>query len=161
VNDTLKKLQVLGRAQAAVIRAQLRRSVQKLVVVAVGLVFTLLALAALNYAALAALQEHLSHAKAGLVLGLLDLLVGALLFAKGLAEVPPSEEELLAREITEMATDGLSADFDEARQEVREFMRETKQLGQVIHQLASIFGGPVAQVFKLLFGLWPRSHAKE
>lgn len=160
MNDTLRKLQVLGRAQSTVIRAQLRRSVQKLVVVAVGLVFTLLALAALNYAALAGLQEHMSPAAAGLVLGLLDLVVGALLFAKGLAEHPPTEEELLAREITEMATDGLSADFDEAREEVRDFMRETKQLGQVIHQVASIFGGPVAQVFKLLFGLWPRPGAK-
>jgi len=160
LNDTLKKLQVLGRAQAAVIRAQLRRSVQKLVVVAVGLVFTLLALAALNYAALAALQEHLSAAQSGLVLGLFDLLVGALLFAKGLAEHPPGEEELLAREITEMATDGLSADFDEARQEVRDFMRDTRQMGQVIHQVASIIGGPVAQVIKVIFGLWPRSGSK-
>lgn len=160
MNDTLKKLQVLGRAQAAVIRAQLRRSVQKLVVVAVGLVFTLLALAALNYAALAALQEHLSAAQSGLVLGLFDLLVGALLFAKGLAEHPPGEEELLAREITEMATDGLSADFDEARQEVRDFMRDTRQMGQVIHQVASIIGGPVAQVIKVIFGLWPRSGSK-
>ncbi|HSC88853.1 MAG TPA: hypothetical protein VLC09_16335 [Polyangiaceae bacterium] len=152
MNDTLEKVQILGRAQAAMLRAQLRRSVQKLVVVAVGLVFALLALGSLNYAALMALQKPLGAPLAGLALGLLDLLVAAVLFAKGLAEPPPSEEEILAKQISEMATNGLSRDLDEAREELREFMRDTKQLGQVFRQVSSFLGEPVVQLLKLLFG---------
>jgi hypothetical protein len=54
MNDSLRKLQVLARAEAAILRAHLRRSIRNLVLVAVGLVFALLAVGVLNFAAYAA-----------------------------------------------------------------------------------------------------------
>jgi len=150
MNDTVKKVELLARAQAAILRVQLRRSVQSLVFVAVGLVFALLAVGVLNFAAYAALEMRLGPGRAGLIVGFVDLLLAGVLFAKGLATSPPTEEEKLAREITELATEGLSADLDEARVELGAFMKSTRRLGEIAQQVTSITGGTVAEIFKFL-----------
>jgi hypothetical protein len=150
MNDSLKKVQILARAQAAILRAQLRRSVQSLVLVAVGLVFALLAVGVLNFAAYAAVELRLGPGRAGLIVGCVDLLLAGALFAKGLAASPQSEEEKLAREITEMATEGLGAELDEARDELRAFMKSTRRLGEIAHEVTAIAGGPIAQLVKFL-----------
>lgn len=150
MNDSVKKVQILAHAQTAVLRAQLRRSVQRLMLVAVGLVFGLLAVGVLNFAAFAALEMRLGSAYAALVVGCVDLLLAGALFAKGLAQSLPSEEEALAREITEMATEGLSADLDEARSELRDFMKSTRRLGEIVQRVTSIVSSPAAELIKLV-----------
>jgi high-affinity Fe2+/Pb2+ permease len=150
MNDSLKKVQILARAQAAILRAQVRRSVQSLVLVAVGLVFALLAVGVLNFAAYAALEMRLGPGRAGLLVGCVDLLLAGGLFFKGLAASSETEEEKLAREITEMATEGLGADLDEARAELSTFMKSTRKLGEIAHHVSSIAGGPLAELIKFL-----------
>jgi hypothetical protein len=150
MNDSVKKIQILARAQTAILRAQLRRSVQSLVLVAVGLVFALLAIGVLNFAAYAALELRLGPGRAGLIVGGVDLLLAGALFVKGLAQSPPTQEEALAREITEMATEGLGADLEETRNELRDFMRSTKRLGEIVQGVTSIVSSPVAELIKLV-----------
>lgn len=150
MNNSLKKLQLLARAQAAILRAQLRRSVRSLVLVAVGLVFALLAVGVLNFAAYAAVEMRLGPGRAGLIVGCVDLLLAGALFAKGLATSPQTEEEKLALEITEVAMEGLSAELDEARDEIRGFMKSTRSLGEIVQQVTSIAGGTVAQLVRFL-----------
>lgn len=151
MNDSVKKIQILARAQTAILRAQVRRSVQSLVLVAIGLVFALLAVGVLNFASYEALALHLGPGRAGLIVGCVDLVLAGALFAKGLAQSPPTEEEALAREITEMATEGLSADLDEARSELRDFMRSTKHLGEIVQRVTSLVSGPAAELAKLVW----------
>ena len=150
MNDSVKKIQILARAQTAILRAQIRRNVQSLVLVAVGLVFALLAVGVLNFAAYAALEMRLGPGTAGLIVGCVDLLLAGALFAKGLAPSPPTEEEALAREITEMTTEGLSADLDEARNELREFMKSTRRLGEIVQRVTSLVSTPAAELIKLV-----------
>ncbi|HKO94646.1 MAG TPA: phage holin family protein, partial [Polyangiaceae bacterium] len=150
MNDSLQKMQIVARAQAAILRAQLRRSVTSLVLVAIGLVFALLAVGVLNFAAYAGVEMRLGPGPAGLIVGSVDLLLAGALFAKGLAVSPPSEEEKLAREITEMATERLSAELEEARDELRDFMKSTRKMGELAHQVASIAGGSTAELIKFL-----------
>jgi hypothetical protein len=150
MNDSLRKVQLVARAQAAILRAQVRRTVQSLVLVAVGLVFALLAVGVLNFAAYAAVEMRLGPGRAGLIVGFVDLLLAGALFVKGLAVPAPTEEETLAREITQLATEGLSAELDEAREELRAFMKSTRRLGEIAQQVTSIAGGPLAQLIKLL-----------
>jgi hypothetical protein len=150
MNDSVKKIQILARAQTAILRAQVRRNVQSLVLVAVGLVFALLAIGVLNFAAYAALEMRLGAWRAGLIVGLVDLLLAGLLFAKGLAQSPQSDEEALAREITEMATEGLSADLDDARNELRDFMKSTRGLGEVVQRVTSLVSSPALELIKLV-----------
>jgi hypothetical protein len=150
MNDSVKKIQILARAQTAILRAQIRRSVQSLVLVAVGLVFALLAVGVLNFAAYAALEMRLGPGQAGLIVGCVDLLLAGALFAKGLAQSPPSEEEALAREITEMTTEGLSSDLEEARNELREFMKSTRRLGEIVQRVTSLVSTPAAELIKLV-----------
>jgi hypothetical protein len=150
MNDSVKKIQILARAQTAILRAQLKRSVQSLVLVAVGLVFALLAIGVLNFAAYAALEMRLGAWRAGLIVGLVDLLLAGLLFAKGLTQSPASEEEALAREITEMATEGLSADLEEARNELRDFMKSTRRLGEIVQRVTSLVSSPAVELIKLV-----------
>jgi hypothetical protein len=150
MNDTIKKIELLARAQTAILRVQLRRSVQSLVFVAVGLLFALLAVGVLNFAAYAALEMRLGPGRAGLIVGCVDLLLAGALLAKGLASSAPTEEEKLAREISELATEGLSADVDEARGELRAFMKSTRGLGEIAQQVTSLTGGTVAEVLRLL-----------
>jgi hypothetical protein len=152
MNDSVKKLQILARAQAAIVRAEVRRSIQSLVLVAVALVFALLAIGVLNFAAYAALELRFGPARAGLIVGAVNLLLAGALVAKGLARSPPSEEERLAREITDMATEGLSAELDEARDELREFMKSTRRLGEIAHHVTAIVGGPVAELLRIFAG---------
>jgi hypothetical protein len=152
MNDSVKKLQILARAQAAIVRAQVRRGIQSLVLVAVALVFALLAVGVLNFAAYAALDLRIGPARAGLIVGSVDLLLAAALLAKGLAQSAQSEEERLAREITDMATEGLSAELDEARDELREFMKSTRRLGEIAHQVTAIVGSPVAELLRMFAG---------
>jgi len=149
MNDSLQKVQIVARAQAAILRAQIRRSVASLVLVAIGLVFALLAIGVLNFAAYAGVEMRLGPGPAGLIVGSVDLLLAAALFAKGLAVSPPSEEEKLAREITEMATEHLSAELDEARDELRAFMKSTRRLGEIAQQAASIASGPTAELLRI------------
>jgi hypothetical protein len=112
---------------------------------ALGIVFALLALGALNHAAYLALSSRFGPVAAGVSVGICDLLLSAALFGAGLADGKLSEEERLAAEITQMATEGLSDDFDLAREEVREFMTHTRRIGEVAHTIASFFGGPLAR----------------
>jgi len=150
MNDSVKKLQIVARAQATLLRAQLRRSVQSLVLVAIGLVFALLAVGVLNFAAYEALALRLGPGLGGLVVGFIDLLLAGALFSKGLAPSPLTEEEKLAQEITDMATEGLSAELDEVRDEFRDFMQSTRRLGEIAQQVTSIVSGPAAQLFRIL-----------
>jgi len=150
MNDSVKKIQVLVRAQSAVLRLQVRRSVQSLVLVAVGLVFALLAVGVLNFAGYAALEMRFGPGRAGLIVGCIDLVLAGVLFAKGLAQSPPTEEEALAREITEMATEGLGADLDEARNELREFMTSTRRLGEIVQRVTSIVSSPAVDLIKFV-----------
>jgi hypothetical protein len=106
--------------------------------------------AVLNFAGYEALEIRLGPGRAGLIVGCVDLLLAGALFVKGLAESPATEEEALAREITEMATDGLSADVDAARNELRDFMKSTKRLGEIVQGVTSIVSGPAAELIKLV-----------
>jgi hypothetical protein len=150
MNDYFKKLQILAHAQTAVLRAQARRSVQSLVLVAIGLVFGLLAVGVLNFSAFAALEMRLGTWRAALIVGCVDLLLAGALFAKGLARSSPTEEEALAREITQMVTEGLSADLDEARNELRDFMKSTRTLGEIVQRVTAIVSSPATELIKLV-----------
>ncbi len=158
MNDSVRKIQILARAQTAILRVQLRRSVQSLVLVAVGLVFALLAIAVLNFAGYEALAVRLGPGRAGLIVGCIDLVLAAALFAKGLAQSAPTEEEALAREITDMATEGLSADLEATRSELRDFMKSTRRLGELVHDVTSVVSGPAAELAKLVWS--PRSSTR-
>ncbi len=150
MNDSIKRIKILGRAQAVVLRAHVRRTMQRLVVMVFGCIFALFALGVLNHAAYSAIESRLGPVEAGIIVGAVDLLLSALFFLKALSDQQPSEEERMAQEITELASDGLSADFEQAREEAREFMESTKRLGDVARGISSILGGPLAQLVQFL-----------
>ena len=125
----------------ALAKSQARRSARQLVIAAVGLVFALLAVTVFNFAAYMSLDLALGPIKAGLIVGAADLLLAALFFRTAFNETSDSDEEKLAREISEMSLSSLGEDMDEIRQEMSRFTADVRRIRSTIHSVTTPIQG--------------------
>jgi hypothetical protein len=128
MTDPILKIQILARSEMSLLRIQANRSVNRIILLLVALVFALLALGMLNFSAYQALAEFKSPAVAALFVALGDcvLAMGVIMFASKAAK--NLEQEKVIRDIRDLAYKELSSDFDEVKESFSEVSEDVKRI---------------------------------
>lgn len=114
MDDLVKKLRLLAKAEAILVRLHLRRAVTQMSLVLVAALFGLLALAMLNVALYLWLAPLIGPAVAAFAVAAADLVVAVLaVVAAGRLELGP--EAAAAESIRDTAVQELAADADRVR----------------------------------------------
>jgi len=127
MDETIKKLQILARAELhlARIRAQRVADRTKLYALAIGLV--LLAVIMFNIGMYELLAETYGDAVAAFLVAAVNIVLAALL-AFAARQLQPGAEERIVHEIRELALTELTADVDQIKQEVTQFSSDVKRI---------------------------------
>lgn len=151
MTEPIKKVQIALRAEAALARIALRRTLRAVGLLLLAGVFGLFAIGFINFAALEALQSVLPPAVAGLTLAAGNLLVLALLSWLALGQPKDTETEQLAQQVREMAYASLEDEADALHHEMRDFARDVRRIRSVVQGLLGTVGGPLSYLASSLF----------
>jgi len=127
VDDLIKKLRLLAKAEAILVRLHLRRAVRQVSLVLGAALFGLLALAMLNVALYLLLAPRIDPALAAFAVAGMDLLVGvAAVVAAGRLELGPEAET--AEMIRDRASNEIAADAERLRAQLDDLGQDIKRI---------------------------------
>lgn len=150
IQDSVKKVQSIAKAQTILLRGQVRQVARTILFSILSLVFFVLAIGGLHYAAFAALDESLGTVTSALLVGGGDLLLAIVLLFIGQSSSGDTEAEQLARELTQASLDSLSQDIEDVREELREFLGDVRLIRDAVGLVRSLFGAPFQLLLQLL-----------
>jgi len=152
VDDLIKKLRLLAKAEAILVRLHLRRAVRQVSLVLGAALFGLLALAMLNVALYLLLAPRIDPALAAFAVAGMDLLVGvAAVVAAGRLELGPEAET--AEMIRDRATSELAADAERLRKQLEGLGEDIKGIRTSISSILQPGGISMPAVFSWLMML--------
>jgi len=152
VDDLIKKLRLLAKAEAILVRLHLRRAVRQMSLVLGAALFGLLALAMLNVALYLLLAPRIDPALAAFAVAGMDLLVGvAAVVAAGRLELGPEAET--AEMIRDRASSELAADAERLRQQLKGLGEDIKGIRTSISSILQPGGISMPAVFSWLMML--------
>jgi len=122
------KLQILVRAEMALLRIQARRTATRSAMFAVALVFSLLALGMLNFAGYQALVVSQGPSIAALLVALVDGVIALIVVAASRHAGPGEEQDKMIRDISDLAYKELSADVDEVKAGLTEVTDDVRRI---------------------------------
>jgi hypothetical protein len=128
MTDPILKLQILARSELALFRLQARRNATRMELFVVALVFALLALGMLNFAAYQALSVKQGPTLAALMVALGDGLLALVLVAVSRFVGANTEQEKMVRDIRDLAYTELSADFDEVKAGLTQVTEDVRRI---------------------------------
>jgi fatty acid desaturase len=128
MTDPMLKLQILARAELALVQIRVQRLLRRSALLAAALVFALLGLGMFNFAAFYALSPALGPAVAAAILGLVDCVIVAVILMVALKTIPHQAEEKLACEIRELANTELNRDIDKVKAEVSQITEDVRSI---------------------------------
>lgn len=146
----IAKLRIAVQTETSLLRLRSRQAFRALALLAIACVFVLLAVTVLNEAAFDALSRPLGPILAGVIVGAVDLCCAALLMHIALAEPEESEEERLAEKLREITYTSLNEDLDAARDEVRAFVQDVRQIQKTVGDVTSGIRGATGLAMDLL-----------
>ena len=152
MDDLIKKLRLLAKAEAILVRLHLRRAVRQMSLVLGAALFGLLALAMLNVALYLLLAPRIDPALAAFAVAGMDLLVGvAAVVAAGRLELGPEAET--AEMIRDRATSELAADAERLRKQLEGLGEDIKGIRTSISSILQPGGISMPAVFSWLMML--------
>ena len=152
MDDLIKKLRLLAKAEAILVRLHLRRAVRQVSFILVAALFGLLALAMLNVALYLLLAPRIDPALAAFAVAGMDLLVGvAAVVAAGRLELGPEAET--AEMIRDRATSELAADAERLRKQLEGLGEDIKGIRTSISSILQPGGISMPAVFSWLMML--------
>ena len=152
MDDLIKKLRLLAKAEAILVRLHLRRAVRQVSLVLGAALFGLLALAMLNVALYLLLAPRIDPALAAFAVAGMDLLVGvAAVVAAGRLELGPEAET--AEMIRDRATSELAADAERLRKQLEGLGEDIKGIRTSISSILQPGGISMPAVFSWLMML--------
>lgn len=128
MSDRPFKLQLLVRAELALAKIHARRSLVRVTVIAVALVFVLMGLGMLNFAAYLSLLDKYSPGVAAMLVAMGDVLLALIIYIIGQNAGSSESEEKLAQEIRDMAYTEVSKDVEEIRAKVDQLTGDVKRI---------------------------------
>jgi cell shape-determining protein MreC len=140
MTDPMLKIQILARAEAALLRLQAKKSVNKIVLLLVALVFALLALVMLNFAAYHALNQTYSTAVSALIVASVNVFFAICLSFLANKVNKNDDQEKMITEIRNLAYKELSADVDEVKCELMQVSDDVKRIRTGFNALTSSSG---------------------
>lgn len=118
MKDPLLKLKILTRTESALLKIQLRRTVNFILIYVVVFLFITISFCMLNFAAYQALAETLGPAIAALLVALVDGILAFILISISQQVGKMTEQEVMLRDIRDLAFNELSADVDDVKSQV-------------------------------------------
>ncbi|GMG86546.1 phage holin family protein [Biformimicrobium ophioploci] len=115
MSDSVMKLQLVARAEMALLKAQTRQSARRAVWMVIGGIFALIGLAMLAFAAYLSMKDALGENWAAVCVAAIAFVLALVLVLIGRGQSQPSEEERLARQIRDMAYAELDKDIQQVR----------------------------------------------
>jgi len=128
MSDSAFKLQLLVRAEIALAKIYARRSMLRAAFVAVALVFVLMALGMLNFAAYLGLLDKFTPGIAALLVASADVACAVVVFIIGRKAGPADSEEKMAQEIRDMAYTEVSKDVEDVKLKIEQLADEVKSI---------------------------------
>ncbi|MCH2109120.1 MAG: hypothetical protein MK135_07315 [Polyangiaceae bacterium] len=147
---TLKKIQFILRAESALLQLRLRRVSRAALLVSLALVFALLGITVLNFSAFQVFREKFDSLVAGAVVVSADLIVAGILVKLALREAPLSQAEDLARQARNLSAESLAEDFEDTREELREFGQDIRKIRQVVNNITEGLSGTFSFLQQIL-----------
>ena len=145
MNDTIKKIQVLIKSEAAILRINLQTVAKQFILYAVGIVLILLAVAMLNVAIYVATSEHYGQVAGALIVAVINGFLAVVIMVVA-SRTKPGPEAAMAKEIRELAVTEISSD-------VEKFEQNMNGLKTDIHRIRSGFSGMMGGGGGSSFGL--------
>jgi hypothetical protein len=128
MSDSAFKLQLLVRAELALTKIYARRSIVRATFVAVALVFVMMALGMLNYAAYLGLLDKYTPGIAALLVASADIACAIVIGVIGRRAGPSESEENMAKEIRDMAYTEVSKDVEDVKLKIEQLTDEVKSI---------------------------------
>ena len=128
MSDSAFKLQLLVRAEIALTKIYARRSIARATFVAVALVFVMMALGMLNYAAYLGLLDKYTPGTAALLVAAADVACAVIIAIIGRRAGPSESEENMAKEIRDMAYEEVSKDVEDVKLRIDQLVDEVKSI---------------------------------
>ena len=140
MSDPVMKIQIIARAEMALLQIRAERVAGRSTLFIVAMVFALLALAMLNFAAFHAIAPGQGPALAALFVALIDLGAAVITIAAARKAGPTESQERLAREIRELAYTELNRDVEQVQAEVQETVAEVRRLRSSVQGIGALVG---------------------
>ena len=128
MSDSAFKLQLLVRAEIALAKIYARRSMLRGAFIAVALVFVLMALGMLNFAAYLGLLDKYTPGIAAILVASADVACAVVIFVIGRKAGPADTEENMAKEIRDMAYTEVSKDVEDLKLKIEQLTDEVKSI---------------------------------
>ena len=128
MSDSAFKLQLLVRAELALIKIYARRTMVRATAIAVALVFVLMGLAMLNFAGYLALKESYTPNMAAFLVGLGDVVCAVILVIVSGKLGASGAEEKMAKQIRDMAYNEVGRDVEAVKLRVEQLSDEVKSI---------------------------------
>jgi hypothetical protein len=128
MSDSAFKLQLLVRAEIALAKIYARRSMLRAAFIVAALVFVLMALGMLNYAAYLGLLDKFTPGTAALLVAAADVGCAVIIAIIGRRAGPSESEENMAKEIRDMAYTEVSKDVEEVKLKIEQLTDEVKNI---------------------------------
>ena len=150
MSDPILKLQILARAEMALMRMQAQRVAVRLAFAVVATVFGLLGLGMFNLAGFHALSEGHGPAVAALFVALADtaVAVGVLLAARTAG--PKESDEKLAREIRDLASKEIDRDVKRLEAEFEQIGADVRKIRSTVSSFSSTLTSTLGPLLSLL-----------
>jgi hypothetical protein len=150
MSDPILKIQILARAEMALMRMQAQRVAVRLAFAVVATVFGLLGLGMFNLAGFHALSEGHGPAVAALFVALVDtaVAVGVLLAARTAG--PKESDERLAREIRDLASREIDRDVKQLEAEFEQIGADVRKIRSTVSSFSSTLTSTLGPLLSLL-----------
>ena len=147
MSDPMLKLQILARSELALAQLRTRRTMSRAVLFIVAVVFALLGLGMINFAAYQALVVNYGTALAALYVALADMALTVIIILVAQRAGPSENEEKLARELRDYAYSELNGDINQVKSDFAEITSDVKQIRS---GFSAFSGGAVSGLTPLL-----------
>jgi hypothetical protein len=150
MTDPMMKLQIMARAELALVQIRLERLIQRSALFVVAMVFALLGLGMFNLAIFFALSSTQGSARAALIVALINSAIMAIVLLVSLKLRSKQGEEKLAREIRDLAHTELNHDIEKVKAEISEIAADVRSIRASILAVPTAAANTLGPLLRLL-----------
>lgn len=164
MKDPTLKLKIFTRTELALVKIQFRRTVISILIYIVAFLFIAITFCMLNFAAYQALVVHHEPAMAALLVALTDGLLTFILIFISQQIGKTTEQEVMLRDIRDLALNELNADIDDVKSKVTKVSDDVKSIRSGMSSLNEVSSinllGNLSPILTLLIDLLKKNRSK-
>jgi len=140
MSDPVMKIQIIARAEMALLQIRAQRVAGRSTLFIVAIVLGLLALGMLDFAAFSAMAPSQGPALAALYMALANAGAAVLVIVAARKVGPSESHEKLALQIRDLAYTELNRDIEQVQAEVQETVAEVRRLRSSVEGIGALVG---------------------